>query len=246
MRRFPLFLSLAASAVIAGFGALEARAGSISLPNVLDPGLTTTVVNTPSVITAISNGNTYITPDGTLTFGAFTYSSTATGTATAWPATAVSVLPFGNGPDQGIAFTAGLIVTPNNTLDLAFTYTVTAAPGTLITDAFLGLTGSRNGNGIVRVDETLTSGTTTLGTLSAGFPGVPTATLSFAGVSTISISVNKDVVLFGGTTPDSFATLSIINQGYSAVPEPTSMALLGIGLSGLFTLRRFLKRTSVA
>jgi hypothetical protein len=32
----------------------------------------------------------------------------------------------------------------------------------------------------------------------------------------------------------------------SAIPEPSSMALLGIGLSGLFTFRRLRKRTAVA
>jgi hypothetical protein len=39
-----------------------------------------------------------------------------------------------------------------------------------------------------------------------------------------------------------------VDQGYSqvAVPEPTSVALLGIGVTGFLAFRRFFKRTSVA
>jgi hypothetical protein len=58
--------------------------------------------------------------------------------------------------------------------------------------------------------------------------------------------VEKDLILVGGSNG---ASISIFNQGFSStgsIPEPTSLALLGIGMTGFFAFRRFFKRTSVA
>jgi PEP-CTERM motif len=38
----------------------------------------------------------------------------------------------------------------------------------------------------------------------------------------------------------------VVVTGVSFIPEPTSMALLGIGMTGFFAFRRFFKRTNVA
>lgn len=51
--------------------------------------------------------------------------------------------------------------------------------------------------------------------------------------------------LFSGT-PVEFGAKTEFNVSNKAVPEPASLALLGIGMTGFLAFRRFFKKTSVA
>jgi hypothetical protein len=247
MKSRSLFLAIAAGVIVSGIAALDARAGSeVTLPQALDPGLTTTTITTPGLVVAVSNGNYFVTGSG-LTYGAFSYSSTASGTASAFPATSVAVLPFSSGPNSGFTLNAGWSTVTGGILDIAISYTVTAKPGELITDASLGLAGSVTGTGAASVGETLTNSSTgaLIGTLTASLPTDTVDMISFSGVQ--SITVTKDIILNAGA--DGAASISIVSQGFSVsgtVPEPASMALLGIGVTGLLAFRRLFKRNLVA
>jgi len=242
MKLRSLFLTIAAGLIVSGIGALDARATSISLPTALDNGLVTTTLSLPGIVIAASNGNTYTNGAG-LTFSAFAYTSTGTGTASAYPATAVGVSAFSNPPDTGLLFAAGWSAVSGGVQDMAISYTVTAAPGTFITDASLFLAGSTTGTGVGTIGETLllSNGHTVSLTASTGSPS---DSITFAPVT--SIQVLKDIDLNGGTAGS--ASISIVSQGFSlsSVPEPNSMALLGIGMTGFLAFRRFFKRSSVA
>jgi hypothetical protein len=50
--------------------------------------------------------------------------------------------------------------------------------------------------------------------------------------------VEKDVTVTGGANANGFAGISIINQTFSQVPEPSTVLLVGLGLLGMVAVNR--------
>jgi len=233
MKKRLLFGLLVAGVIVWGFGALEARAGQIILPATLD-----------NFVPPPASNSANFAINGNLEFSNFTYTQT---TGAPPPASGVTVNPFNlAGPpvETGLQFVGAFNAGAGTTQDWAITYQVTALSGT-ISDAFLSFTGGVfGGTGAISVSETITTvGGAPLAAMEASIPGVFSTTATFAPQTTILVT--KDISVIGGSNG---ATVSVIDQGYSTqgVPEPASIALLGIGISGLFALRRFFKRPSVA
>jgi len=217
MKRRSLFLS--AAAVMMVWGLMTPAARAVSLQDVLG----TTVID-----------------DGL----AFTFVSyTPTGTA---PAASGVAITFFTGAETGFTLNASFGAAAGTVADGDLKYIVTAAPGTTIVDAVLTANPSLGvGTGeLAGVTETLTKNSflgpviTSLTVLNT--PGSVTAT--FPGNN--PIWVDKDIEAIGGTGG---VSMSSVSQGFSTiVPEPTSIALLGIGMTGFLAFRRLFKRISVA
>jgi hypothetical protein len=237
MKRSLIFHALAAGVVVLGFGALDARAGYVPLPTTMDKLLPA------GSFTTVTGSNE------TDTFSNFSYSSSAIPTTTPVLAPAgLNVDSFVAGNQSGLEFSGALFAPAGTIVDYKISYVVTAPAGFTINDAFLGVTYNvpTGSTGTVSIGESLFNASTLapLGSLGVSFPpGTIGDSTTFAGVT--SVLVKKDILLVGGSLG---AGVSIIDQGFSSssVPEPASMALLGIGMTGLLALRRFFKKTRVA
>jgi hypothetical protein len=238
MKKRVLFLTLAAGLLVWGSGALEARAGIIPLPTTLDN------------LTGANSGNSVVTGLEPDTFSNFTFSSSVLmGSPPVLTPAGVTVSAFGPvGLESGITFSGAFTAPPGTTVDYSISYIVTAPAGFLINDAMLSAS-MNGGNGAVVITELLTDKGTgktlpPLGISTSG--GTTSQEVFFPGVH--QILVQKDILLVGGANGTG-SVASIINQGFSStnsIPEPTSIALLGIGLTGFLAFRRLFRRTSFA
>jgi hypothetical protein len=229
-------LALTAAVLLWGSGALEARAGLVPLPATLGQ-----FVNTDGS----SNGNytTVQQPNELDTFSGFSYSTSPVGSPPS--AANITLSPFlpPSSTESGIQFRGGFNALPGMTVDYEISYTVTAPAGYLIHDAVLSAAmGNNGGTGSVSIVELLTFPNGSAQSMEVSLPGSASNSLSFAGVS--SILVQKDIFINGGSLG---ANTSFVNQGFSsAIPEPTSMISLGIGMVLVVAFRQFSKRSHVA
>jgi hypothetical protein len=233
-----LFRALAAGLIVLGFGALDARAGFVALPTTYD---------------ALTPAGNFTTVDGRptggefLTFTNFTFSSTSIPSGSEVSPTNVLVEPYTVATETGFSLTgAGFFAPANTIVDIRISYIVHAEPGHFFTDAQLITTGGILGTtGGYSVSETIRNGTDFWGSLTANAGSPVDFTFGPAGVQATTLIVTKDIFLQGG---DGGISLSDVTQAFSssAVPEPASWALLGIGMTGFLAFRRFFKKTSVA
>lgn len=144
----------------------------------------------------------------------------------------------------GIRFQAAFNSGNPGTEDIQLTYDATITGG-LFHDAQLTFNGNGLPGGVVMTnvsEEVFLGGTSTLlaNVNVSNPPPILTADVLLAS-NVASISVVKDIELLSSSdsTP---ATISLVNQTYSTVSEPGTLALFGIGLLGLGGALRWRKR----
>lgn len=195
------------------------------------------------------NGSTYFGGGysctiGDLLFSNFSYVGSGTNPISAGQITVDTVTNDGIGLSFHAPWTAAAGMTSDGTID----FTVTAlSGGNVIEDFGLAQTSGVSGDGSASVAENgcgpapcvATGGSIYVLTFQDSGARSAQGETTFTPVS--SVDVEKDISVNGNT---GFATLSVVQDTFSQVPEPLSLGLMGGGLAlvGLTRLRRRAKK----
>src|SRR5277367_2003797 len=184
---------------------------------------------------------------GDKTYSDFSFVSDAAGSGIAPDPSSVTVTPEMTADGPGLTFSSDAITVtkdtasdPTSSVDVDLDYTVTAGSGFLIDDADLDVTGATTGNGQGGVTDFLTASSSrqSLPTLSVQLPGTSDTT-TFPPVDAVDVFKDFSVAVLAGSTGS--ADVMTVSQTFSqttAVPEPSTLALLGAGMLGFGVARR--------
>ena len=159
----------------------------------------------------------------------------------------VNLTALSNNIGFGLSFQQPLLAIATATNNIVLKYTVTVTdPGFFISDIHLSITGSAGNGGHGTVVEYAAIGDffpglgIPVGQLVASIPGSSTDQANIL-PPVIKLWVDKQVQVTGGTNANGFASITIIDQTFSQIPEPSTMLLVGLGLLGAVAVKRMRK-----
>jgi PEP-CTERM motif len=152
----------------------------------------------------------------------------------------VNVTALSNVVGFGVSFTEPLSAAGTDDKHIMLQYTVLVTdPNFKISDIHLSITGAAFGNGYGNADEDVFNDAfngNNVGHLHASIPGASTDQADIVPTET-QLWVQKDVEVNGGGA-GGVASITIIDQTFSQVPEPSTVLLVGLGLLGLVAVNR--------
>jgi hypothetical protein len=230
-----LFSTVAVSALVAVF-LCSAPTITRAVTTNLNPG------EAINLATVIDNGLSVEVADKI--FGDFSFAYLELGAPdVALAASNVNVRALSNGFGFGLEFQQPLIAVNDKAKEITFQYTAMVDPNynNLISDIHLSITGSKGGAGTGSVGEDVFNdsfGGTLVGHLTNNLGGVISSSTNIVPPVT-KLWISKDVMVSGNNGgPSSFATISVIDQTFSQVPEPSTVLLVGLGLLGVVAVNR--------
>jgi hypothetical protein len=226
MKKCLQMLTLTAAVLLWGFAATEAKAGLVTA----DRGTFTYTLTS----TGGTTGSVMITFTG----------ATLTGVVNGGVPTAVSIASVMSPLTVAYSETSG--PPPTGSYQFSFPSTGTKDFGTPPADTLLSYTTSTAGTNILG-SFNINGSMPTSNPIVNALPGFDFSPFSNGGFINLSLSdVGVDIglaIVTGGTLTGTGAFTEVASSG---VPEPGSLALLGIGMTGFLAFRRYFKKTSVA